>query len=209
MKHFFETKEQYLLFRKIWARAVKSPRAKSYILPSDEWIWDSKHTCRGHVSHMTATIRKKGWITPAHMILYNIIRNKPIDTGFTDVTNPYKIANSEVWYDGGFGNALEQLIIYQNYVKEYLIDPKAFREGYYKFRMEELKKFFEPFGTMIGYTPFAELDIPTYNSLERKKHINAEARAVAYRITNAWRLKPVQKTALLNSSTVIGTGVAA
>jgi hypothetical protein len=207
MKHFFETKEQYLLFRKIWARAVKSPRAKSYILPSDEWITTSNY--RGYVSHNTGTIRRKGWITPSHMILYNIIRNKPIDTGFTDVTNPYKIANSEVFYDNAFSVALEQLIIYQNYTKVHLEDPKKYSEGYRKFRMDALNSFFEPFGSMITLQVFADLDIPTYNSLERKKYINAEARAVAYRTINAWRMTPVQKEALLKSSTVIGTGVAA
>lgn len=194
MKHFFDTKEQYLLFRKIWARAVKSPRAKSYILPSDEWIWNNHSAYTGYVSHNTGTIRRKGWITPAHMILYNIIRNKPIDNGFTDVTNPYKIANSEIWYDNGFAAALEQLIIYQNYTKEYLADPKKFKEGS-RFRGDALNEFFQPFGTMISYKAFVELDIPTYNSLERKKYINAEARAVAYRTINAWRMKPVQGVA--------------
>lgn len=208
MKHFFDTKEQYLLFRKIWARAVKSPRAKSYILPSDEWIWNDRYHCRGRVSHMTGTIRKKGWITPSHMILYNIIHNKPIDTGFTDVTNPYKIANSEVFYDNAFSVALDNLRVIQNYAKEFLANPSEFRKerAYWN---DRLLKFFEPFGTMVGYKPFVELDIPDYNSLGRKKYINAEARAVAYRTINAWRMTPVQKEALLKSSTVIGTGVSA
>lgn len=34
-----------------------------------------------------------GWISLEHHILYNIIRNKPLQLGFTPITNKVKLAN--------------------------------------------------------------------------------------------------------------------
>jgi hypothetical protein len=67
---FFKTKEQHLAFRKAFAAAITSPRAKK-----------GKPGPYGN--------KKKGWITSSHMILQNIVRGLPYSRGFTPMTkNP-------------------------------------------------------------------------------------------------------------------------
>lgn len=88
---FFESKEHYLNFRKAWAIACSSARAKSTTEPCDEWITTTGWN--GYVSKGTGTHRVYGWLRAEHHILYNILRNKPVDNGFTLISNVNKLTN--------------------------------------------------------------------------------------------------------------------
>lgn len=80
----FVSKEHYLAFRKAWANAVNSDKAK----PHTEI---RKSTWRGTVEEYTVTV--DGWLTSAHHVLYNILRGKPFHYGFTMISNANKLRN--------------------------------------------------------------------------------------------------------------------
>jgi len=104
---FFTSKEQYLRFRSAWANAVTSPKAKHTFEPYDEYRYDipkgtiiegwKPYGTNGyaHVSKGTGKYRKSGWIKAEHTILYNILRGKPLHTGFTPIRNPNKLGMYE------------------------------------------------------------------------------------------------------------------
>lgn len=72
---FFETKEQYLNFRKAFALAVNDPRSKkSKPQPPNGYI-------------------EKGWMTGAHYMLLNCIRDLPFNRGFTPYTKSLVLQN--------------------------------------------------------------------------------------------------------------------
>lgn len=75
-QHYFATKEDYLTFRKAWAKATNDPRCKKVLK-------EGKY----------GKYRTDSWLTAAHHILFNILCNKPIDNGFTPVTNRNKLTN--------------------------------------------------------------------------------------------------------------------
>ena len=85
---FFKHKEHYLAFRAAWAKAVNSEKAKSRTVPCDEWNEDTCDFTKG-----TGRARVKGWVTGAHVMLYNILRGKAHDVGFTPITNTNKLQN--------------------------------------------------------------------------------------------------------------------
>lgn len=89
MKHLFENKAQYLNFRKAWAEAVNSPKAKSRLEKCDEWL--SNEGQYGRYSEGTGVHRVSGWINAEHHILYNLLRNKDFDRGFTEPKKEGKI----------------------------------------------------------------------------------------------------------------------
>lgn len=66
---FFETKEQYLNFRKAFASAVNDPRAK-----------------KGKPDPNNNGHRARGWMTGAHFMLLNCIRGIPTTRGFNPMT---------------------------------------------------------------------------------------------------------------------------
>ncbi len=74
---FFETKEQYLNFRKAFATAVNDPRAKK-----------GKPDTNGY--------KARGWMTGAHFMLLNAIRGLPIERGFSPITAELKIENGAI-----------------------------------------------------------------------------------------------------------------
>ena len=82
-------KTRYKSFRRQWARAVNDPRAKSKIVACDEYIVNSKGV--GMWSKGTGRCRKTGWIHPAHHVLFNLILERDLDTGFTPVTAKRKM----------------------------------------------------------------------------------------------------------------------
>lgn len=82
MNAFFINKEHYLTFKKIWSRAVNSPRAKSYLIPCLPFPNYSWSKTKDHNFDNYAFVRYNGWIRPEHMILYNLLRDKPVDRGF-------------------------------------------------------------------------------------------------------------------------------
>lgn len=72
--YFFNDKEDYLKFKKQWGEAVRSAEAKSTL------IRDS------YGAH-----REKGWLQAVHHIIYNIVRDKPLNHGFVPITNEQKL----------------------------------------------------------------------------------------------------------------------
>jgi len=99
---FFTSQEHFYEFKAAWANAVNSPEAKKTYLPCDEYRYDIKkgtfiegwepYGSGGyvHVSKGTGTEVFKGWVKAEHTILYNILRGKPLHTGFNAVSNPKK-----------------------------------------------------------------------------------------------------------------------
>ena len=78
----FETKEHYLAFRKAWSNAVNSEKAKKKVV--EEKSWDSRTMIR---------VTQKGWLTSTHMMVYNMLRGRAYDRGFTMITNRNKLMN--------------------------------------------------------------------------------------------------------------------
>ena len=91
----FETKQQYLSFRAAFAAAQNDKRAKHYFTD------DVK---AGKIKH-------NGWLQAEHFILLNAIRRKPLNRGFTPITNENKIGSN--WGDPCYGfNAAHKRLIY-------------------------------------------------------------------------------------------------
>lgn len=111
----FTCKEHYLAFRKAFANAVNDKRAKSQLKPGYD---NTKY-------------RVKGWMTGAHFILLNLLRDKPINCGFTLKTNKTALINA---YEPHFG------------FKEAVADLKevcrTFKED--SWRQRRQKRFLEP-----------------------------------------------------------------
>ena len=95
MKTNFENKEQYLNFRAAWSAAVNSPNAKSTVVPCGEYAPND----RGGYSYSSDTgrCRKFGWIRHTHTIIFNILRGRDVEYGYTPLTNPKKIKHA---FDG-------------------------------------------------------------------------------------------------------------
>lgn len=74
---FFETKEQYLNFRKAFSAAVNDPRAK-------------KFRKEGYSTYT------KGWMTGAHFMLLNALRGLPVTRGFSPITSELKLMNGAI-----------------------------------------------------------------------------------------------------------------
>ncbi len=85
-KEYFNTKEDYLLFRTQFAAAHNHQNAKPHLEPSDEWLSSTDEFSEG-----TGTHRVDGWMTATHYILLNILRGKPPKHGFTPITNSRKL----------------------------------------------------------------------------------------------------------------------
>lgn len=83
---YFQTKENYLAFRKAWADAVNSPDAKPRI---EEWERTNYFTG----SHEIVRYRVKGNLTATHHLVFNLLRGKDATVGFTPITNKTKLVN--------------------------------------------------------------------------------------------------------------------
>lgn len=101
-EHFFDTKEDYLKFKKQWASAVNDPKAK-------------KELIRGSYG----AYQKKGWIKPVHHIIYNIVRNKPLDYGFTPITSEKKLQSNNMNPNEAFDRAYYMFKSFQKSSKNY------------------------------------------------------------------------------------------
>lgn len=93
----FKSKEQYLAFRAAWASSVNNAKAKPTLKTTNEWI-----TATDELSADIGVIRVPGNIKAEHHILYNILRGKPYDLGFTPITNYNKLANGAYINQGLF-----------------------------------------------------------------------------------------------------------
>lgn len=101
MSHYIATKEEYLRIKQAWSKAVNSDKAKDVLVPCDEYRYDvapgsyqekwkkiNEYTWK---SANTGHMRVSGWITAEHHLLYNILRGKPLHTGFNPIKNPNKL----------------------------------------------------------------------------------------------------------------------
>lgn len=125
MTTYFETKEQYLTFRKAWADATNDPRAKKTLV-------EVKNR-QGGIDR----VRKSGWLTASHQMLYNILRGRSFDTGFTPVTNATKLRN------GAYLNY--SLVMSRMFLNRHINDAKKAVKDGDVFGSDSLQKFLEPF----------------------------------------------------------------
>jgi len=142
MSHF-TSKEHFNKFKSAWAQSVKSPRAKFHLQSFDEWY--GKSTYKGStdkleqvssgnywLSRGTGKTKIKGWIKPEHIILYNILTNKPLHTGFNPITNPKKMNEWESPMKT-FYQAVTELEKISDNAKSLIADAKAMK----KYRKEK------------------------------------------------------------------------
>lgn len=97
-KNVFKTPKQYWAFRGGWATAVNADQAKSTV---------SQY---GY--------KKPGCIGATHTLLFNLLCDKPIDNGFTEITNSNKLLNGMLVNQSLF-TAAQQLQLIINYAKQY------------------------------------------------------------------------------------------
>ena len=83
----FVSKEHYLAFRKAWSNAVNSDKAKTRYEERTRSYCNTREVYK---------FRIEGWITGAHHVLYNILRNRPFHKGFTMINKPSKIAGGHM-----------------------------------------------------------------------------------------------------------------
>lgn len=112
----FTCKEHYLAFRKAFANAVNNERAKSHLEPGYD---NTKY-------------RVKGWIQAEHFVLLNLLRDKPIQSGFTIIKTPRRLMNGNEPHCGFRFNV--------DYLKDMCCKHK---EG--SWYWEKQQKFLEPF----------------------------------------------------------------
>jgi len=80
---FFTSKEQYLHFRKVWAQATNSPKAKKTLQQDSYGTW-----------------RKSGWLTATHHMVYALLRGRDAMNGFTPITSHTKLENGAYINEG-------------------------------------------------------------------------------------------------------------
>ena len=132
--YFFNSKEEYLAFKAQWAAAVNSSKAK----PSLEQGYSG------------GTYIKPGWITSVHHMIYNIVRDKPADFGFTKITNKNKLEKSKMKPDHGFLVAEASFERLQRTAKKLLTDDRM--SSWDKERLQDVMK---PFGGLLSLEKFA------------------------------------------------------
>ncbi len=150
----FKTKEQYLTFRAAWASAVNDVKSQSFLKPADEYI-----SATGNISKGTGVHRNKGWLTGAHHILYNILRGRSYDKGFTPITNANKLKHG-MHINEGLYNAMYYLENVWTSATQ-IVNGNTLSD----WRANELTKFIEPFGNTVTIEMLADLDLPEVKAL--------------------------------------------
>jgi len=147
MTTLFETKKQYFYFRKTWADAVNSPRAKT-------------------------TKTNYGWLRAEHMILYNILRQRAFDKGFSPITNTNKLENG-AYINYGLYNAWNTLSSHIGRAKKIVEADK--KGGFLKLKRSTtvsewdtkyVKDFLEPFAGTVTVKMLAKVELPEVVMLE-------------------------------------------
>lgn len=165
--NIFTCKEHYQAFRKAWSAAVNDDRAKKHFEPCDEWFYDSN----GKWTHSKGTGRCKfsGWLHAEHMLLYNVLRDKPLTNGFVPVHKTSRIANGG-YINHGFWEAAYWLGSYIKKAQRSLTPPAENAKRYYheahKQRLETLATFLEPFDGIVTIEMLAKVEIPEIKPLE-------------------------------------------
>jgi hypothetical protein len=104
----FTSKEHYLAFRKAFARAANTSRAKPHFIPCDEIVKNPETNEYIVGKSADRNIQRKGWMTASHFAFLNLIRGKTIQSGFTITTNKKKLINGRTPHYG-FWLAIENL----------------------------------------------------------------------------------------------------
>lgn len=145
--NFFETKEQYLAFRKAWSNAVNDPRAKPRL--EDDTDWDGT----------PIRVKVKGWLTGSHHMLYNIARGREFDHGFTFIRKRIRLLSNHYLNEG---------IYHAHWKLQYMVD-KAKRIANDDFAQirnpkerkaqltEEVNQFLKPFAGTITLEQLASI----------------------------------------------------
>jgi hypothetical protein len=185
MTTIFETKKQYLQFRKAWANAVNSPRAKHWRTPGTIWVVDDpKREWIGHYE-VCGWQRHDGWINAPHIVLYNIIRGKPVTNGFTPISNSIKVNNNRYTMYTCW-RATVELQTHVEHAQRLVRIIQQIKEGKlhivsdYKGRPpikekdsvieqsridalhRDLNEFLQPFGETFTYRHLANIQVPDY-----------------------------------------------
>lgn len=136
MTTYFETKEQYLTFRKAWAKAVNDPRSKKEIIPRTDNV----------ESYVV-----KGWLTAAHHVLFNILSNRPHHSGFTPITKATKLRSGAL-INGGLYHAVWEL--------KHAVDHAKRGNN----RM--IESFLEPLKDVVSMELLASIEVPEEKPLD-------------------------------------------
>jgi len=102
MSEFITSKEQFQKIKQAWSIAVNSPKTKKTLEACDEYKYDVIGTIpegwepvqpgsHAYISKGTGRYRQPGWVQAEHHLLYNILRDKPLHTGFSPIKNPNKL----------------------------------------------------------------------------------------------------------------------
>lgn len=135
-------KDDYRYFRKSWAAAVADPRAKSKVVACDQWIRNDHGTWRH--SKGTGRCKQHGWIESSHMVLFNLIRGKPLDRGFAPITNPRKLKSVYTPWQH-FNDAVDELDRMVELAQKYTTNPVRNHHDYHE--LTRVMDFLEPFRT--------------------------------------------------------------
>lgn len=178
MTTYFNSKQQYLKFREAWAYAVNSDRRFSTLEKCDEQIREAGHCGYrkfGAVSEQTGKRLIPGWITPSHHVLYNILRNKPFDVGFSPVTNHTRLKNG-MYINNGLFSAVFNLKCVIEAAKNYHSNIKKAENlrkekpniiaCSYQSSIARVNKFLEPFDGTVTVDMLASVEIPDIKPLE-------------------------------------------
>jgi len=155
-KSIFNTKEQYLSFRAAWKSAVNNEKAKSSLIEVDEWIDSTDSYSNGTGKH-----RISGWIESAHTMLFNILCGKPVDAGFTPITNKNKLENG-TYINHGLYYAYRNLDNILSLAKKIRIEGQPV----FDYQAQALTEFLEPFNNTVTVDTLAAIKISKIEPLD-------------------------------------------
>jgi len=140
-------------FQNAWKDASHDPRAKSTL---------THYTVNVLGENAISTARVKGWLKASHHVLFNIINHKPIDSGFTNITNCNKLQYSRIAPNEGLVHAIAELGRIQKIARNiYDVKPVT---GYIARRLSD---FLEPLNNTISLDDLMAIKIPdiAYNKV--------------------------------------------
>ena len=165
MKTNFTNKTHYQSFRQAWANAVNSVTNKSYTKSCDEIITIPNTCGQYEISTGTGSEKVPAPITAEHMVLFNLLLDRPIHTGFTPITNKTKLANG-AYINQGFYFAVSSLSTTIKIVKKLLNNEgKQIVNLARRYDIERIEKLISPFNGTVTLDMLANLQIPKVTGL--------------------------------------------
>lgn len=134
-----------IAFHSAWKDASHDTRAKSTLVHDTFSTW-----------------RKRGWLNSAHHVLFNIINHKPVDSGFTNITNCNKLQYSRIAPNEGLVKAISELGRIQKIARN-IYDVKPVNAHIAK----RLADFLEPLNNTLSLDDLLAIEIPeiTYSKV--------------------------------------------